>query len=459
MRWRNHALCALGLGIVLLTLGGLAQRLPSDLGGMDRRRAVLYIAYAAAAGVLYAVAVWLVQRTPDSGRMGGGRMVGIVLALAGVMRVLTLGSPPLLSTDLYRYVWDGKVQTAGLNPYLYLPAAPELQGLRDNGTGVEAIYPNINRADYAPTIYPPVAQAIFAVVARAWPTIWGMKAAMLVFDALAIAAALLLLRTAGLPAERVLILAWNPLTVWEFAGGGHIDAAALAFSGMALLLAAWRFPSVAGLALGAAVLCKLLPAALFPAVWRRWDLRTPLACGALIVVGYLCYAGAGWRVLGYLPGYASEEGLGDGGGLFLLRLWALLGPLPSWAGAAYAAAAALGLLGLAGWIALRTPLPVLLGPRAIVICRDAVWLTTATMFAISPHYPWYFTALVLPMVLAPAPFAIWLTLAAPVLYLDHGLGQVAAPAALFIPFVGLLALDLVRHRAGSVLQPAATGGL
>ena len=459
MRWRNHALCALGLGIVLLTLGGLAQRLPSDLGGMDRRRAVFYIAYAAAAGVLYAAAVWLVQRTPGSSRMDSGGIVWIVLALAGMMRVLTLGSPPLLSTDLYRYVWDGKVQAAGLNPYLYLPAAPELQGLRDSGTGVEAIYPNINRADYAPTIYPPVAQAIFAVVGRMWPTIWGMKAAMLAFDALAIAAGLLLLRTAGLPAERVLILAWNPLTVWEFAGGGHIDAAALAFSGMALLLAARRFPSAAGLALGAAVLCKLLPAALFPAIWRRWDLRTPLACGALIVVGYLCYAGAGWRVLGYLPGYASEEGLGDGGGFFLLRLLALLGLLPSWAGAAYAAAAALGLLGLAGWIALRAPLPALPGPRAIVICRDALWLTTATMFAISPHYPWYFTALVLPMVLAPAPFAVWLTLAAPVLYLDHGLGQVAAPAALFIPFVGLLAFDLVRRRAGSVLQPAATGGL
>lgn len=454
MRWRNPVLCGLGLGIVLMTLGGLAQRLPSDTGGMDRHRAVIYIAYAAAAGVLYAAAVWLVQRGP-----GGGRMAWIVLALAGVMRVLTLGSPPLLSTDLYRYVWDGKVQAAGLNPYLHLPAAPELQGLRDGGAGAEAIYPNINRADYAPTIYPPVAQAIFAAVARVWPTIWGMKAAMLAFDALAIAAALLLLRTAGLPAERALILAWNPLTVWEFAGGGHIDAAALAFSGMALLLAARRFPSAAGLALGAAVMCKLLPAALFPAIWRRWNLRTPLACGALIVAGYLCYAGAGWRVLGYLPGYASEEGLGDGGGFFLLRLWALLGPVPSWAGTAYAAAAAAGLLGLAGWVALRTPLPVLAGPRAIVICRDAVWLTAATMFALSPHYPWYFTALALPMVLAPASCAVWLTVAAPVLYLDHGLGQVAAPAVLFVPFVCLLAFDLFRRRAGSVLQPVATGGL
>ena len=456
MTRRDLMLCGLGLGIVLMILGGLAQRIPSDMGGMDRYRVVNYIGYAAGAGVLYAVAVWLVQRG-HPGRHPDKPMVWIVLALAGVMRALTVSSPQLLSTDLYRYVWDGKVQVAGLNPYLYLPVAPELQHLRDDGTGVEPIYPNINRADYAPTIYPPVAQAIFAVVARVWPTIWGIKAAMLAFDALGVAAALLLLRTAGLPAERVLILAWNPLVVWEFAGGGHIDAAALAFSGMALLLAARRFPAAAGLALGAAVLCKLLPVALFPAIWRRWDLRTPLACGALIVVGYACYAGAGWRVLGYLPGYASEEGLGDGGGFLVLRLLALLGPLPSWAGAAYAAVAALGLLGLAGWIALRAPLPALPGPRAVVICRDALWLTVALMFALSPHYPWYFTAFALPMVLAPAPSAVWLTLAAPVLYLDQALGQVGPPAALFIPFVCLLAFDLFRRRAGSVLQPAATG--
>jgi len=104
-------------------------------------------------------------------------------------------------------------------------------------------------------------------------------------------------------------------------------------------------------------------------------------------------------------------------------------------------------------------LPDLPGPRAIMICRDALGLTVATMSALSPHYPWYFTALALPMVLAPAPWAVWLTLAAPVLYLDHGLGQVATPAALFIPFACLLAFDLFRRRAGSVLQPATTGGL
>lgn len=445
MTRRGLVLCALGTGVVLAVAAGLAARVPEDIGGMTRDRAELYIAAAAAAGALYAAAAWQVLRGP-AGHGGLAAVLGLALA----MRALTLLSPPLQSTDIYRYVWDGRVQAAGINPYAHLPAAPELRALRDEGTGAEAIYPNINRADFAPTIYPPAAQAIFAAVGLVWPTIWGMKAAMLLFDLLGIGGALLLLRAAALPLERVLILAWNPLVVWEFAGAGHIDAAALGLSGLALVAAARRYPAAAGLALAGAVLCKLLPAALAPALWRRWDWRLPAAVGAAMVLSYGAYAlggwGAGWRVLGYLPGYASEEGLGEGDGFFLLRALALLGPVPHWAGMAYAALAGAGLLALAAWVALRAPLPDAMPARTRVICRDAVLLTGATMAVLSPHYPWYFTALALPCVVWPNPAALWLTLAAPVLYLDHGLGMVAAPALVFLPAAALLAVPLFQRR-------------
>ena len=437
------ALMVLGLLATAMVAGGLWQRLAVDAGSMDRDRTLAFVGWSAGAGLCYAAAVALTQRQALPRRPA----LLTVLGAAAVMRLLTLVSPPLLSTDLYRYVWDGRVQAAGINPYVYLPADPALAALRDTGAGPEAIYPNINRADTAPTIYPPAAQAIFAAIGLSWPTIWGVKAAMLAFDALAIGAALLLLRAARLPPERVLIYAWNPLPVWEFAGGGHIDAAALALSALAVLAAVRRRPAWAGAALALAVLCKLLPAALFPAIWRRWDLRTPLMCAAVIAAGYACYAGAGWRVLGYLPGYASEERLSTGGGFFLLRLLGILGPVPGWATPAYLAAALAGLLALAAWVSLRAPLPADPAARAFMISRDAVWLTAAVMAALSPHYPWYFTALTIPSVLAPAPSVLWLTLSAPVLYLDHGLGNVAAPAIVFVPFAILLARDLLRRRA------------
>jgi len=447
------SLAVLGTGILLCVVFGAAQRMPDDVGGMTRERTVLYVAWAAAAGVLYAAAAVLTART--SSRMGR-RALPAVLLLGAAMRVATFLPPPLLSTDVYRYVWDGRVQAAGVNPYRYVPAAPELRALRDEGVGAQVLYPNINRADTAPTIYPPAAQALFAVVAQVWPTLWGVKAAMLAFDVLAVGAALLLLRIARLPPERVLIYAWNPLVVWEFAGGAHIDAAAVGLSALAIAAAVRMRPALAGGALGLAILCKLLPAALFPALWRRWDLRTPLACGAVVAVGYACYADVGWRVFGYLPGYASEERLADGGAT-LLRLAALLGPLPPWAGPGYVALALLGLAALAVAV-VRRPLPTEPAQRAVSVCRDALWLNAATMAALSPHYPWYLTVLAWPSVLAPRASVLWMTLAAPLLYLDPEHDNVMRSVLVFLPFAGLLAWELLRPARLNPLS-AVPGGL
>ena len=90
---------------------------------------------------LYLVAAWLGLRGRDS------RSVLIIgLVFAALFRLSILFSPPYLSDDLYRYVWDGRVQAAGINPYRYIPADQSLVGLRD-----EKIYPKINRRDYART--------------------------------------------------------------------------------------------------------------------------------------------------------------------------------------------------------------------------------------------------------------------------------------------------------------------
>ncbi len=97
----------------------------------------------------------------------------LILAMAVAMRLLVVGEDPLLSTDIYRYVWDGRVQAAGINPYAFVPADEALKSLRDS-----AIYPNINRADYAVTAYPPVAQMFFFAVTRISETLTAMRLAM-----------------------------------------------------------------------------------------------------------------------------------------------------------------------------------------------------------------------------------------------------------------------------------------
>ena len=85
----------------------------------------------------------------------------LIVVIAIGLRLVLLFTEPLLSSDIYRYVWDGKVAATGINPYRYLPSDDALSGLRD-----AAIYPNINRPNYAVTIYPPVAEVIFALITR-----------------------------------------------------------------------------------------------------------------------------------------------------------------------------------------------------------------------------------------------------------------------------------------------------
>jgi len=450
IRSRATALAVLGMALIALVGAGLLMHSPGEFEIQSPAREAGFVAIVVAAGGAYLGAVLLVRAGPP---LPCGSLAA-VLAVAAAMRVLTFAAPPMLSSDLFRYVWDGRVQAAGINPYLHVPAAPELNFLRD-----PEIYPKINRAEEAPTIYPPVAQGIFALVVRVWPTIWGVKAAMLAFDALAIGVALALLGAARLPLERVLIYAWHPLPVWEFAGNGHIDAAALAFTALALLAAARLRPALAGAALGAAILCKLLPAAVAPALWRRWNWRAPLACVAVAAAGYALYApGAGWRVLGYLPGYTAEEGLANGNGTFLLRALAVLMPLPRWAGLAYGASVLVGLLALAAWVALRAPLPADPAARAWLVCRDAGWLAGATMAALSPHYPWYLAWLALPACVALLPSALWLTTSAVLLYLDPYHDRLVWPVLVWTPYLVLLARDLRGRRPVSRAALAAEGG-
>jgi alpha-1,6-mannosyltransferase len=168
---------------------------------------------------------------------------------------------PRLSTNIYRYIWDGRLQAAGINPYLYLPVGPRLAALRD-----DSIYPHINRKEYAHTIYPPVAQIFYFVVTRVTQSISGFKGVLVLVDLVTVGLVAATLRAIGQPAERVIVYAWHPLPIFEFGGSGHIDALMICFIALALFARARQKFGIAGFALGAATLVKFIPVILLPAI-------------------------------------------------------------------------------------------------------------------------------------------------------------------------------------------------
>jgi alpha-1,6-mannosyltransferase len=333
------------------------------------------------------------------------RGLWIVLLAAGAMRLALLFGDNYFSSDLFRYIWDGRVQAAGVNPYRYVPAAPELAFLRDAN-----IFPNINRPDFAVTIYPPAAQMIFYLVTRLGDSVLVMKAAMLAFDAVTIATLIAILRLLGKTPVAVAAYAWHPLPVWELALNGHVDAAMMALVVLALWLTLRGRGLLGGLLATVGALVKPTALLALPVFWRPWDWRLPLAAAATVVLFYLPYLSVGWGVLGYLPDYAREEGVTTGSGFWLLTaVQGLTGPLvygkwlylPS-------AAAVLGLMALrAAFCADRTP-------KATI--SALAWLLFTFLFLLSPDYPWYFVVLVPFLALTPFLAAWILTVGAFVLH-------------------------------------------
>ena len=329
-----------------------------------------------AAFVLYLVAVALALRTPVSLRL--------VFVFAILFRALLIFTPPTLSDDMYRYVWDGRVQANGISPYAYAPAAPEINFLRE-----ESIWPRINRQD-AVTVYPAGAELAFAILWRIVPdNVRWFQIAMAASDLLGGALLVFLLRVLGRPMRLALIYLWNPLVIFELAHSAHVDGLVLP-----LLIAAWIArvkgrDGWVGVFLGIATAFKFYPAVLVPALWRPRDDRgrrraawvMPVAFLAAFGLMYLPYISQSANVIGYLPNYFAERfNMGLAG--LVTRIAEQMGD-PNWAMPFInrSVAVTLAVVGIAFLFR-----PALNGEEAI---RRCIW-PIGTFTLLTPNlFPWY----------------------------------------------------------------------
>lgn len=406
---------ALGLGLTA-SVALLAREGPW-LRHVDVFQARVLLAFA-----FYALALVRLPRYARLPRVGLA-----VFAVAFATRALLVPIPPSLSGDIHRYVWEGRVLVAGGNPYRQAPDDPALAPLRDR-----AVWPRINHPHLS-TIYPPLGEAGFALVAALSPTVGAMKLWVALHD-LALVAILLALarRTAAGPAA-VLAYAWNPLVLVEYAGTGHNDPTAMAWLALALLVRERR-PLASALAFSAAVLVKLAPLAALPFLLRGWPWRARLAALALTgsglawfwsqtrdtYSGLLAYWGS-WRnnellfvaldrlLGGYAPARAASLVL-----VALVALWA-------WRRAAPPARATRNVLGAAlllspvlhpwylGWVLMFEPLGLTVGWLALsatVVLNYGVFATPAEGGNFHLPLAWRWVEYGIPLALA-AGAAVW----------------------------------------------------
>jgi len=226
---------------------------------------------------------------------GGPATFRAMFVAAVVFRLVAASASASLSDDVYRYVWDGRVQVAGHHPYKFAPNDSMRVELRDAD-----VYPKVNHPDI-PTIYPPLAELLFAALALAKLGVTGFKVAFALLDVGVVWALLRLLRALGLPRDRVVLYAWNPLAVIEIAGSGHIEPLGML---LVVLAIAWIIEGKAtraGAALGGAIQAKLLPLLLVPGFARRMKTLPLLVLVAVVAIIAAPYALRGpWYGAGIL---------------------------------------------------------------------------------------------------------------------------------------------------------------
>ncbi|MFF1506476.1 glycosyltransferase 87 family protein [Streptomyces sp. NPDC058326] len=293
-------------------------------------RGVGFLAGYAGAWALFAAAVVVLRRVP------GPSVVPLLVAGALAVTATGLTAAPATSTDSYRYAWDGRVQASGISPYDHAPDDPALAGLRDGwlfpdteacARGGTVLAPldggmctRINRPAVH-TIYPPTAEAWFLLVHVLSPDGARHKALQTAAALLALAVTGLLVvttRRRGAPLWAAALWAWCPAVPVEAVNNAHVDVLAVLLSVAALAVMARR-RATGGVLLGLAIATKMLPALLVPgALSGARRPRTALAVlvpmtvtiGALYLPYVLLSRGS---VLGYLSGYAQEEGYDDAG--------------------------------------------------------------------------------------------------------------------------------------------------
>lgn len=251
---------------------------------------------------------------------GWGGSLRLLLAIGLLFRVTMLWSDPGLSDDLYRYVWDGRVQLAGINPFLHAPDDDALRHLRNDD------YEGINHRE-TPTIYPPLTQLFFRLVCTVSPTARAMKMGILLCEIGLVLALVALLRRRGADPRRVLLYAWNPLAIIETAGSGHIDALAVMLTVLSLYFALGRRRHLAVWALAGGALTKLIPILLVPVLWRHFGSSSSTSSAVrwihpsgrfallwlplLVGIGYLAYFEPGVHLFDGLRTYALKWRFND----------------------------------------------------------------------------------------------------------------------------------------------------
>jgi hypothetical protein len=457
----NGKLRVVGIGLALAVMAELVLLIVRPSLDPARIRPLPLII---GAWLAFLAAAWLLRKVP--------RRTAVALILLGgiALQVAAVSAPPQYSTDSYRYIWDGRVQAAGIDPYQYVPAATQLTGLRNDflfypgaqycfgshpAAELTAGCTRINRPT-VPTIYPPVAEAYFLAVYYLHPADDSSVPIQAAAAAVAVLVTVLLLiglGRLGRDVRMAALWAWCPTVILEAGNSAHVDVVAVALTAAAILALATarttRRTVAGGILLGLAIATKMTPVLTVPALLRRRWVTVAISAASAFVAVYVPHVLlVGAKVIGFLPGYLQQENYTSGTRYGIIGLF-VTGPLASAVAVLVLAAIAVAVLQFSDpdrpW-------------------QGALYMTAGALAVTTPHYQWY--ALLLVMLVALDGRPEWLAFAAAGYYAAfptlggryHIPGRLHDAIAYGVPLLVVGAGWLIRHelaRRAPAVEPAA----
>lgn len=223
-----------------------------------------------------------------------------------LLRFLLLFSIPNWSDDIFRYLWDGYLLAAGIDPFRHLPSYYfetnffPLAPMKD-------LYGLLNSPGYF-SVYPPVSQGFFGI--SAWFSPDSFKNGILIFKIILLifeVGTIWLLKTHEKTGKSALWYALNPLAIFEISGNGHLEGVVIFFILASLHLLKKKQISGSAILFGLSIATKLVPAYLTPVIFRWLGLKKGILFAGILAISL---------ALIFLPFLESYNRIAQSVGLF-----------------------------------------------------------------------------------------------------------------------------------------------
>ena len=349
-----------------------------------------------------------------------------------VFRLILLTSFPVFSDDVFRYLWEGKMQLMGINPYLTAPADPATIPYRD------AYFELINHKTI-PTIYPPLSELFFLVCMKASYNLYFFKAMLIVLDMGTLALLYAMIKKHGIPIYHLLIYAWHPLVVVEIAGSGHQDIIGMFFLVGCLYFRQKQNEMGSAAMLTGSFLSKLFPLFLFPLLLRHRNKWPYLVLVAMTILFYVPFYSADSHLFTGLSVYSKTWQANDS--IFYALNLLLNNPFTAKMVVAF----------IFFTVFLYVYIKISDFPKACFAALGSFLILLPTL------HPWYVLWIIPFLVITPNRAWIWLTMSTAAFYhilidyfeKDVWQEQIWIKCLIYIPFFVLLVLPYIKGKTVS----------